>query len=369
MTDFRISDNFLSYTIKLSTKVEAYSRSFAKVQNIAAEAGGLLKMISITCLAISHYYTKAKFYQFVGQEIMSEKIKEEKNAIVDKNLFYSNNKQRKDYSKSHISRFKSGNNTKINNAIVNNASEEYREFEKNVGKKLKINFNENSNNINFLDNSNNNININCIKNDQNINKNFDVNFLIPANKSNQNSPIDKTSKKMIATKGQFKEIPLNNKRIYDNFDLKDPEKHNKNLINSKKEKAKRFKIKISFCESFLNFSRCCTHRKNKNLQKLNVISYKVDEQMDILNLFRTINDFERLKELILDDDELKLFNLPYFLEINVDELQTLQLNKSISSISHITELQHKKDEYENLLNSVALKNNFISNKLVNLVNF
>jgi hypothetical protein len=174
---------------------------------------------------------------------------------------------------------------------------------------------------------------------------------------------------MIATKGQFKEIPLNNKSIYSNFDLKDPEKHNKNLITFKKEKAKRFKIKISFCESFLNFLWCGIHRKNKNLQKLYLISNKVDEQMDILNLFRTINDFERLKELILDDDQLKLFNLPYFLEINVDELQTLQLNKSISSISLKTELQHKKDEYEKLLNSVALKDNIISNKLVNLVNF
>jgi hypothetical protein len=40
-------------------------------------------------------------------------------------------------------------------------------------------------------------------------------------------------------------------------------------------------------------------KKNKNYKKLNVIRYKVDELFDILNLFQTINDFDRLKNIIL----------------------------------------------------------------------
>ena len=80
ITDFRKSDNFFSYAIKLSTKEENYSRSFAEVLNTALEALGFKKMISMICMVVSHYYNKAKFPQLVGQAIMSEKINEKKTA-------------------------------------------------------------------------------------------------------------------------------------------------------------------------------------------------------------------------------------------------------------------------------------------------
>lgn len=75
MTDFRKSENFLSYNVKLSTKLETYARSYSKMQNIAADSGGFLKMISIICFTCSYLYNKTKFYEFFGEEIMIESHK------------------------------------------------------------------------------------------------------------------------------------------------------------------------------------------------------------------------------------------------------------------------------------------------------
>jgi hypothetical protein len=45
MIDFRKAENFLSYTLKLSTIVDKYERSYPKIQNVAAESGGVVKVI------------------------------------------------------------------------------------------------------------------------------------------------------------------------------------------------------------------------------------------------------------------------------------------------------------------------------------
>ncbi len=74
MTDFRKAENFLSYSIKLSTRKETYLRSYAKVQNIAAELGGILKVINIICMLVSFYFSKSKFYELLANEIFDVNI-------------------------------------------------------------------------------------------------------------------------------------------------------------------------------------------------------------------------------------------------------------------------------------------------------
>jgi hypothetical protein len=69
MNDFRQQENFLSYTFALSTVIETYTRSYKKVQSVAAEVGGLAKFVSLVCYLITYFYTKSKFYQYLTYEL------------------------------------------------------------------------------------------------------------------------------------------------------------------------------------------------------------------------------------------------------------------------------------------------------------
>lgn len=73
MTDFRQTDYFLSYSIKLSSKEESYRRTYQKMQHLFAEAGGFIKMISVLSFYISYFYNKSKFYEFLGNQLICEK--------------------------------------------------------------------------------------------------------------------------------------------------------------------------------------------------------------------------------------------------------------------------------------------------------
>jgi hypothetical protein len=134
----------------------------------------------------------------------------------------------------------------------------------------------------------------------------------------------------------------------------------------KKPTSKRIKMKVSFFESFRYLFCYVIQKRNKNFKKLNIIRYRVDELLDILNLFRTINDFDRFKKLILDNEQLKLFNLPYFLELNFADPVLL----SQTTMSYENNKKLKQDEVNSTLvyNLVAAKDDLISKKMLNLVN-
>ena len=272
MTDFRKADNFLSYAIKLSTKVETYARSYSKVQNIAAEAGGFLKITSVVCLLISFYYNKSKFYEYIGQELMSEQAKEsgidpERN---NKNIFIKN----QDYE--NLGKIDS--TTKQNNY-----------------------FNENTDNKNI------------------------------------------SSKH----KDNFKNLNMSN-------------------INIKRKKSKKIRLNVSFCESFRYLFCYMIQKKNQNFKKLNFIRRKTDDLLDLLNLFRNINDIDRIKKIIMDDDQVKLFNLPYKYELNFNNPKLLSQTTLIHDQNKIP-LENEVD-VSIIFNIVAGKEDRISKKLVELVN-
>jgi hypothetical protein len=345
MTDFRKSDNFLSYTLKLSTKVEIYTRSFAKVQNIAAEAGGFLKMISLVCLVFSFYYNKSKFYELIGQAILSEKSIGNKKRLTTE--LDSSSHLKLEMQKPFYLQFLRKNDTgfipnnNINNAKINNF------------------FNENADNITATNagiNNNNNNNNNNNKS-KIASKNIQNNF--PS--SNRKASNKEVSKSNSPKKGRHlkpEETESNTNIIYKE------EAKTVNII-PKRAITKRIKLNISFWESFRYLFCYNIQKKNKNFQKLNLIRHKVDELLDIFNLFRTINDFQRFKKLFLDNEQLKLFNLPYYQEINLSDPG--MLNQTSFSFEQ-TEIKQKDVNADMLYNVVANKEDAISKKLLTLVN-
>jgi hypothetical protein len=54
MIDFRYTDNFQSYKLKLSTVIERYERSYPKIQDIAAQSVGIIKIISALCVILRY---------------------------------------------------------------------------------------------------------------------------------------------------------------------------------------------------------------------------------------------------------------------------------------------------------------------------
>jgi len=387
MTDFRKADNFLSYTIKLSTKIETYSRSFAKVQNVAADSGGFLKIISIICMVASHFYNKAKFYQLVGQAIMTEKIHETKEIDKSINMNFKNKdfldldsncqiikKEEQITPFSVLKEFR-----KINNAISlgnnheNNPNAEINNRNKSNRKNINNYFTKNEKTIQNLQYKGmNNLKVDSTSNCR------------PSEKSLSNN-LGKTSSEKdgnMLPATNPKEIPLdnfkkmNNNNITENENIRiveeNPENHVKEMITPKWEKKRRLTMNVSFCESFWYFICLSCRKTNKNFKKLTVLCHKIDEQMDILNVIRTINDLKTIKTLILDDEQIKLFNFHDLQEVNLHDSSrdSHQNIKTISFYGDREEVNQKqKDfEFEKSLNLVAAKDDAISKKLVKIVN-
>lgn len=341
MTDFRKSDNFLSYTVKLSTKVESYSRSFAKVQNIAAEAGGFLKMISLVCLLASFYYNKSKFYELIGEAILSEKVIDSKNNKTVSSEFDSSSQIKLDSQNPFYLEFLRKNENSFipnNNAKINNF------------------FNENTDNITAT-NQNNNVT------NKSVNTNIhgkNINFNNHRKSSNKNINKSNSPKKCLSSKPKEKESSKN--IVYKEEEIKNAEIAK---VIPKRTISKRIRLRISFCESFSYLFCYGILKKNENFRKLNVVRHKVDELLDILNLFRTMNDFERFKKLMFDKEQLKLFNLPYYQEISLAD--PVLFNQTMFSIEKGKKKQ-KDINGDVLYNLVAKKEDTISKKLLYLVN-
>lgn len=414
MTDFRKAENFLSYTIKLSTRIETYSRSYLKVQNVAANAGGFLKMISIVCLILSYYYNKTKFYEFIASELMSEKI-DERNSLKKFNLRNNINSQfshkkkdnldaNEEESHLHHLNIHFNNNSSINN--VNSKKFKRIKFDNNNNiddfkhnkndNNLELNHNNNLKNENLAYNSNSSkrylnypilnritlfnntktfsTNLLLKKNEEliqelennkeadniedfkklNINDNILCSSMRVSNNKNENDLFNECGKeanyyqtKHVCRSGNLPNIsksnlintniheknnfnsrknkyfsnitlPKNNmNNIYSNINL-----NSNNLNNNydiKENKTKRIFLNLSFCESFwfyLCFTSDNTRTKNSKYYKLSMIKDKTDELLDIVKLFKSFNDLDRLKKIILNENQLHLFNLPFFIEVD-----------------------------------------------------
>jgi hypothetical protein len=98
MNDFRTFDSFFSYQFTLSTVNESYGRSYTKIQNIMAEVGGVIKVITMFCIILLYSYNKISYYDNITNELVriSENLEHDKINHSTKNNYNSYNNFFKD---------------------------------------------------------------------------------------------------------------------------------------------------------------------------------------------------------------------------------------------------------------------------------
>ena len=75
--DYRNSENFLSLRIRLSQKREVYDRSYDKIQTIAADLSGIMKLCLILGRVIVYYFREFLYCDFI-MSFYKEKLPEKK---------------------------------------------------------------------------------------------------------------------------------------------------------------------------------------------------------------------------------------------------------------------------------------------------
>jgi hypothetical protein len=78
----RPSVNFLNYFFRFNIKVDTYNRSYTKVQNVAANVGGIIKIFVIICQSLVKIYGKTKYLEYVINKLFN--LKNEKEHVKEK---------------------------------------------------------------------------------------------------------------------------------------------------------------------------------------------------------------------------------------------------------------------------------------------
>ena len=164
--DERTGDHFLTLTLQLDNIIEKYQRKYYKLQDYAAQVGGVINTLIIICYFILKFYGNNAYFEFLINEYFEIKLFEKRTE--SKSNLISNNEINNNI------------NNNINNDINNN---------KNLNKKKEKNklknliFKENSSNLNEnkknnYQNKNNENNINHLfKSKNKINLSFCDKFL------------------------------------------------------------------------------------------------------------------------------------------------------------------------------------------------
>jgi hypothetical protein len=217
MIDFREADNFLSYTLKLSTVLEKFERSYPKIQNVAAESGGVIKAISALCVILSYSYNKCKLYECITNDLFS----------------LSENETKSSFAKQE------NNNITTSQNDGDNRFSQYNNFVKLDDKSV-------------------------------------------ANKKNT------MYRTTTVAFGKTKRI-----------------------------------LKLSFLQSFLYFFSQCCFKKTRTIKILDAASDEIDSKMDILNILKRLQEVERMKMILFNEDQLKLLEIPHKYKFSIEKKEKI----------------------------------------------
>ena len=152
--DYRESDNFLTVYIRESTNRKVLDRTYSKFQDIAANIGGIIKIIFIIGEIIAYFIRRTLYKNYILQffnldESKFEEIQKEENNMIKlqtNDVFSSNYLKRNKsiYSKTNIPLLNLNNNESIK-MKTNIISEKIQS-----PKKIKFSISTNLKNINFL---------------------------------------------------------------------------------------------------------------------------------------------------------------------------------------------------------------------------
>ena len=395
MTDFRLADNFLSYSIKLSTKKEIYNRSYPKLQYIAAELGGVLKSLNVICFIILYFYSRNKFYEHVKDFIFEsksdrndrdylkfllledEKLKNKRSSEDQKNEENDKKENKQDPNKKPRSNSILPLNEKCENIQENlNKNPENKIDDKNYKSSKKIltfrNTDRNDNRRNSESNliNENNLNKIDIIQVENKNKNEDQVKINCNNYDNSKEKIIKNEKKSlfdnesenVYTKQLSKKEKISFIRENKNNQLDENENENEisdNLNNyikigtnnfSKYVNRRKKTYKLSFLENL--FLPCIPCKKKKPYKIIENVQNKTDDILDIVRYMRELIDLKRMKKIIFNENEVKLLEYPYRLPIFTDYNEHIHY----LSNSNAAEIDNRENQNTDLVKFKKLEN-------------
>ena len=316
--DYRQNDNFLNLRIRENAKREVYQRSYLKIQEATANAGGIVQV----CTIISHiiiYFMKTTLYknyinQFFNFELLFKDYKYlEKISRV---LNYNNN-----FNKTNLNIFKPLNIDETKNLSHYNKEPIISTENKNYIIKL--------NDQSFIyDNNNNNNNDNNILK---INKNclFDVKDKYSNNKSLQNSKIYSNLKinnsimtnhdDLIKEKNNNSKLLLieNNdksiKKSQTNFQMKIVNQNfNKILNRFKYQNLKNKKIHYYSSICFI----LCSKKFYKNLKLIYKKYNNIQFLFDVVHFLKNKYEIKFLENYILSENQNKAITYLYYFDYN-----------------------------------------------------
>ena len=87
--DYRNANNFLSVKVRLSQSREVYDRSYDKLQTIAADLGGIMKVCLIVGKVLVYYFREFLYCDFIMSFYMKEEEENKINKTKVSNLFSS----------------------------------------------------------------------------------------------------------------------------------------------------------------------------------------------------------------------------------------------------------------------------------------
>ena len=91
----RTSPNFITYTLQLNNIIEKYQRKYYKIQDLAAQVGGVYNVIMVICLYIMKLYEENYYFEYLINKYFEVKLYKKNNNISYKDTNIINNNETK----------------------------------------------------------------------------------------------------------------------------------------------------------------------------------------------------------------------------------------------------------------------------------
>jgi hypothetical protein len=204
--------------------------------------------------------------------------------------------------------------------------------------------------------------------EKNIIENLQVNLSFNSNSDNSRVSSPSTLKTLRKEK-QFQKIHQIPKiELSPNNNIKNP----KEIIELIQQRKRKYTLKFTSCEiikAFFCFSCCRSQNLKEKIQLYNKSKNIITNFMDITYIMKKIEEFEKLKIVIFNSEQLALFNFisKEFISLNDENLKSHTLTRMKNFVNNKEDLANLIINFKNKVNSNEFKVKHIDKKLYDLI--
>ena len=329
--DFRESEEFAVVILRESPIREVYERSYTKIQEVAANTGGIVKIITLCSNFIVYFFRQMLYKNFMIQffrfnkkednKIQHNKIMENSSLKIiqgrnnyNKGFFepVDNKNNKKNYATDDTPKFQTESINNNNETIIFNNNNKYNIYNNNS---LNIN------NLNYNSNSNNNLLNNILPN---------PNILLNNNNKNNLSH----SNNIKANFSTYSRTSMNNNRFKKRDSCFSVISDLNSIINTKQIEERIRRVKPSRNCFNIIFKKNCI----KKIKIININFSKIDFLFDIVQYFKTIIEVKLIRNKVFDEDQKEklshLFKFNYEFDADKEGYDIFYKKKEFSTYSY-----------------------------------